>query len=189
MSAAAACCLSALCSAVGAADNPSRGVALKGQVGAFGSWVKSKGFPVGRQHVAAYGAGVGYYAARMSYFAFFNRHQAIHSVPRGLLLYRRYEGYAFGASVRCALGEVKYLGAPFGVGVMLSGSYDRYTVVRQYMAYPSVGAEAFLAFGLFRNNIFPVEVSLPLIYAFRRSGHFVNLGISLHVGLCTPQKH
>lgn len=143
---------------------------------------------MGRQHVAAYGASVGYYAARTSYFAFFNRHQAIYSAPRGLLLYRRYEGYECGASARRTLGEVAYLCVPFGVGVLLSGSYDRYAVVKQYMAYPSVGAEAFLAFGLCRKNIFPVEVSLPLIYAFRQSGHFVSLGISLHAGLCTPQK-
>jgi hypothetical protein len=183
------CCVYALCSTAKAADNLSRGFAVKGQAGIFSSLVKSKDFPVGRQYVATYGGSAGYYAQRMSYFAFINRHQAIHSVPHGLLLYRRYEGYECGASVRRMLGKVKHPDAPFGVGVALSGSYDRYAAVKQYMVYPSVGAEAFLSLNLCRKNIFPVEVGIPFIYAFRQSGHYFNVGISLQVGLCTPQKH
>lgn len=85
-----ACCLLALCSTAKAADNPSHGVAVKGQSGVFCSLVKSKDFPVGRQHVAAYGGSVGYYAVQMSHFAFSSRHQTVRSAPRGLLLYRSY---------------------------------------------------------------------------------------------------
>jgi hypothetical protein len=178
-------CIVVFCSTAQASDNLFRGFSLKGQGGIFSSTVKSKDFPVGRQYVATYGGSIGYYAQRMSYFAFINRHQAIHSVPRGLLLYRSYEGYECGANVRRTLSEVKYLCVPFGVGILLSGSYDRYAVVKQQMVYPSVGAEAFFSFKL-RRNVFPFEVNIPLIYAFRQSGHYFNVGISLQVGLCVP---
>jgi hypothetical protein len=168
-----------------------RGFALKGQTSMFCSLVKSKDFPIGQQYVATYGGGVGYYAARMSYFAFFNRRQTIYSVPHGLLLYRGYNGYECGANVRRTLGEAKRLCVPFGIGMLLSGSYDTYTGVKQHMAYASVGSEVFLSFNLHKRqrNIFPVEVSIPIIYAFRQSGHYFNVGISLQAGLCTPRKH
>ncbi|MDR1343221.1 MAG: hypothetical protein LBK18_08230 [Prevotellaceae bacterium] len=185
-----ALCIFVFCGTAKASDNLFRGFALKGQGGIFCSLVKSKDFPVGQQYAGAYGGSVGYYAARMSYFAFFGRHQTLYSAPRGLVMYRDYEGYECGVNVRRTLGEVKYLCAPFGVGAMLSGSYDRYALVKQYMAYPSVGAEIFLSFSPVPTGkkIFPVEVSIPLIYAFRQSGHYFNVGISLQVGLCLPQK-
>jgi hypothetical protein len=182
-------CAFAFCSTARASENLFRGFSLKGQGGIFSSAVKSGDFPVGQQYVAAYGGSIGYYAARMSYFAFFNRHQTLYSVPRGLLLYRNYEGYECGVNVRRTLSEVKYLGAPWGVGLMLSGSYDSYAIAKQYMAYVAVGAETFLSFSFCRKSFLPVEVSIPIIYAFRQSGHYVNVGLSLQVGLCTPQKH
>jgi hypothetical protein len=169
-------------------QNPFRGFTMNGQCSFDHSFVRSGKLPTGRQYSVSFGGNVGYYAKRMSYFAFFNRHQTVHSVRRGLLLYRDYKGYDCGINVRRVLGGLRLMKAALGVGISMAGNFDKYSTIEQYMAYPSIGSEAFVIFNPFKNNRVPMEVCIPFRYAFRQSGHYHNVGILIRIGICFSSK-
>ncbi|GHT52461.1 hypothetical protein AGMMS49982_12760 [Bacteroidia bacterium] len=168
------------------AENPLRGLGIRGQSAVYHSFVKSSGFPIGRQLVHSYGGSVNYSASKMSYSAFLNYHTSIHSFVNGLLLYRDYNGYECGINLRRVISEFQTIRSKWGGGFMLYGNYDQYALIKQYMVYPSIGLEVFSSFQPLKTEILPIAISIPVTYSFRQSGHYFNIGLSLQIGVCIP---
>jgi hypothetical protein len=183
------CCfilLFSFCRITKAAQNSFKGFGISGQTDLYHSSVKAKDLPIGQQWIHTIGGNLNYYAAQMNYAVFFNHHKSISSPANGLLLYRDYKGYECGATVKRTLGNLPLPASQWGCGVMLWGNYDRYTQIKQYLVYSTVGIEIFVLHNLLNKNIVPLTVSIPLAYAFRQAGHYFNVGISLQIGLCIP---
>ena len=162
-----------------------KGFGIEGQSSLYSSFVKSKDFPIGFQFVSSWGASINYYQTKMSYSVFLNKHQSFYSVANGLLLYRDYNGYECGINFRRIFSELKTPHLYWGGGLMISGNYDQYALIEQYMVYPTIGFESFLLFHLLHKKI-PFTISIPFSYSFRESGHYSNAGLSFRIGLCFP---
>jgi hypothetical protein len=121
-------------------------IGINGQTSIYGSFVKSNGFPIGSQFVSSFGGGINYSNSKMFYSVFLNKHQSFYSIANGLLLYRDYKGYECGINIRRTLFEFKTVHSNIGGGLMLSGNYDQYMLIKQYMVYPSIGIEVFSSF-------------------------------------------
>lgn len=163
------------------------GICIIGQSTVSNSFVKSNGFPIGRQIIASYGGAVGYDIPKLYFSIFFNYHKSIYSIENSFLLYREYKGYECGFDFRHVFFKSSSIFNNLGGGLFFYGNFDQYLLIKQYMIYPSVGLEFFSSINLQRINRFCViEIAVPISYSFRQSGNFLNVGISLQIGLKIP---
>jgi len=156
------------------------------------NFVKAWEYPVGRQYEYNYGGMLIYKSKHVSPMIQVAYHDAFISVPNGYILYRKFSGFdaSIGSRIPFSKKKLKSSECDFGAGIFISGSFDKYEDIDQYMVYPKGGIEFYANYdNLRRIRFVNIGVSVPIKYAVRSSGNYISVGLSSEIGLRIPPKH
>lgn len=157
---------------------------IKTHYSILNSFVKSQNLLIGRQIVMNFGGELFYNRNKMFFALFLNYHKSIKSIENSFVIYRDYAGYETGFGIRRLMIKLEKRKIGIGFGILLSGNYDKYILVNQYMVYPTLGCEIYAPLYIFKNEHFPIEISIPITYSFRQAGAYSNFGLNIQIGLC-----
>lgn len=156
------------------------------------NFVKAWEYPIGTQYEYDYGGMLLYKFNYFSPFVQMAYHDAFISIPNGYVLYRKFSGFDASVGSRIPFQKRKSISSEheFGTGLLVSGRFDKYEDLEQYMVYPEGGIEFYTNWVKLRKLQFiNIGVSIPVKYAFRSSGNYLSIGLSTEISLRIPPEH
>lgn len=156
------------------------------------NFVKAWEYPVGTQYEYIYG---GMLLLKFDHFSPFLQmayHDAFISVPNGYVVYRKFSGFDASIGSRIPFHSTKGVSAEYeyGTGLLISGSFDKYDGLGQYMVYPKGTVEFYIHWeSIQRLRCANIGLLIPIKFAFRPSGNYLGIGFATEIGLRKPSKH
>ncbi len=135
-------------------------------------------FPIGNQLLFEYGGILGYHFPQYFLHIFVNQNTSILN-PRNIVFnYRKFSGIEAGVGVdrKIEINSRNYV----GVGLKLSGEFDKFFYTQQYLFYPLIGIEGKIVSLVYKNM--SIETAIPIVYAFRENANYFKLGLSFRIG-------
>jgi hypothetical protein len=159
-----------------------RGLIVYGNYSCIGSQVSTIGFPSSNQLMHKYGLELEYKHSNISPILAVNFHEVLYSTTNGFISYRGFSGYNVNLGIQkevlCGFENFKSVG-----GVFSCLNYDRFNLTQQYEIYPSLLVRyGYTKYNTLNFSRIPTAFFIPFEYAFRQSGNYFSLGLTVQLG-------